>query len=409
MQWVQPFRNVRSAAVGFLFVGIAIAYFERVGISQGMAAISAELKLTVSQEGLVFSAFSWGYVLFMLPAGYLVTRFGAARVFYIAVLLCSALAFAQSLTSSLASLVVVRMLLGMAEAPLFPACASIVKGTVRSDRRLGATAFFDSGSYIGAALAGPVIAGIVSSYGWRAAFGAQLVLFVLWLPLWIGFRATYSQSQLVGNRAATGRLFGDVARTRYVWLASAGFFLYNYSKAFFLTWLPVALLRQKGYDFLALGMAAAIPFALAFFAENFTALLADRFISRDTSRFGFARRAIFIGGFALAALIGAIPFSKGLVFDTLLLALAFAGLIATSGAIWSVPADFCQSEETTAAFGAIQNTISNCGGIVAPLIVASLVTGNDYSLAMWSVAGASLGALLIYGFLLPVPRHERSA
>ncbi len=391
----------------FLFIGIAIAYFERVGISHAMEALSAEFKLTVGQEGALFSAFSLGYVAFMLPSGYLVSRFGVGRMFYLSVLASSVLAFTQSLAVSFTSLVLIRFMMGVTEASLFPACATLIKGAIMPGRRLGAAAFFDSGSYVGAALTGPLMAWLVSTNGWRMAFAAQLLFVASWLVLWFAFRSSCSRSLLEGNPEDGVRAFREVVRSRYVWMASVGFFLYNYSKAFFLTWLPLMLLRQKGYEFVTLGFFSAIPFLLAFAVENLVANFADRMVRREPRRFGTSRRAIFFGGFSLASLVGLLPFTSGLVIDVTLVSLAFSGLIATSGAIWSLPADFCRTESSTAIFAAVQNTISNCGGIAGPLLIAFLVSPDgDYSLAVLSVAIASLMAMFIYAILLPAPKFE---
>jgi len=396
-----------SRTVTFLFIGIAIAYFERVGISLAMQALSAELELTVAQEGIIFSAFSLGYVASMIPSSYLIFRLGAGRVFYLSVLASSLLAFTQSLAGSFSSLLLIRFLLGVAEAPLFPACAAVIKGSITPERRLGASAFFDSGSYVGAALTGPLIVWLVSSHGWRTAFSAQLLFVALWLALWFAFRSSCSHAQLEGHLENRAQAFRELVQSRHVWIAGAGFFLYNYCKAFFLTWLPLMLLRQKGYEFVRLGFFSAIPFVFAFAAENLVANFADRIIRRNIRRFGQVRRAIFFGGFSLASLIGCLPFTSGLATDVTLISLAFSGLIATSGAIWSLPADLCRTEGSTALFGAIQNTISNCGGIAAPLVIAFFVTADgDYSLAVLSVAVASLIAMVIYGILLPAPKLE---
>src|SRR5689334_6710461 len=59
--------------------GIVISYLDRVNLSHALMEIKKELILSPSQQGMLLSAFSWGYVLFMLLGGMIVDRFGPVR------------------------------------------------------------------------------------------------------------------------------------------------------------------------------------------------------------------------------------------------------------------------------------------------------------------------------------------
>src|SRR6185436_17187164 len=57
-----------------------IQYIDRVYISQAAPAMSADLGLSKSQMGWVFSAFTQAYALFEIPCGYLGDKIGPRKV-----------------------------------------------------------------------------------------------------------------------------------------------------------------------------------------------------------------------------------------------------------------------------------------------------------------------------------------
>ncbi|MFD1046487.1 MFS transporter, partial [Kibdelosporangium lantanae] len=53
---------------------ICIAYLDRVAISYALVPAADEFGLTPTQQGVILSAFSWGYVAAMIPGGLLADR-----------------------------------------------------------------------------------------------------------------------------------------------------------------------------------------------------------------------------------------------------------------------------------------------------------------------------------------------
>src|SRR6266478_184040 len=71
--------GTRHVVVGWILAAAAIAYLDRVCISTAAPAIKAELALSDSQMGLVFSAFTLAYALFDIGEAGMFT--GAAQAF----------------------------------------------------------------------------------------------------------------------------------------------------------------------------------------------------------------------------------------------------------------------------------------------------------------------------------------
>jgi len=135
---------------------VVVAYLDRVNISHAIVPIAKDLRLTPLEQGLVLSSFGWGYVAVMIFGGLLVDRVSPRSVVTCSVILWSIATGLASIVNSLPSLIVTRVLVGIGEAPLFPANARLVAEQFTEEQRGRATALFDVGSYFGAALAAPL-------------------------------------------------------------------------------------------------------------------------------------------------------------------------------------------------------------------------------------------------------------
>lgn len=114
-----PRRRWRIAwLLGF---GVLVNYFDRVNLSVSHAALYTAYGLSNIAFGYLSAAYSWTYAMCQLPIGVLLDRFGVRRIGRISTLLWSVSSFAAAVTPNLGTLFVARLLLGVGEAPTFPA------------------------------------------------------------------------------------------------------------------------------------------------------------------------------------------------------------------------------------------------------------------------------------------------
>ena len=104
-----------------LGVGILINYIDRVGLSAATPELTKELGLTATDIGLLGSAFFWTYSLLQVPGGMVLDRFGVTMVGRASSFLWAVAATITALASGLWGIAAARTLLGVAEAPAFPA------------------------------------------------------------------------------------------------------------------------------------------------------------------------------------------------------------------------------------------------------------------------------------------------
>src|SRR5262245_58640097 len=118
--------RARWGILAILFIITTLNYADRATISIAGSDIKNALSLTPVQMGYIFSAFAWSYVIAQLPGGWLLDRFGSKVTYFFSIFLWSLFTLFQGgvgfLTGgvAIATLFLLRLLVGVAEAPSFP-------------------------------------------------------------------------------------------------------------------------------------------------------------------------------------------------------------------------------------------------------------------------------------------------
>jgi ACS family hexuronate transporter-like MFS transporter len=167
---------------------MAVSYIDR----QTLAAIAPDVQRALGFEhnelyySLLGSAFAVAYLVGAPLAGRIVDVVGARRGLLGAVLVWSAVAGLHAFVPTFGVLFAMRVMLGLAESPSFPAAAQTVQRALPpADRARGFGVLF-TGSSIGAAIAPPLATWLAASrFGWRAAFLGTAAAGLLWVPLWL--------------------------------------------------------------------------------------------------------------------------------------------------------------------------------------------------------------------------------
>jgi MFS transporter, ACS family, hexuronate transporter len=168
-----------------LFLATTLNYLDRQTVSILAPTLQRELHLDNAALGWLFAVFYYAYTFAQVMVGPLMDRFHLRWAFGMAVLLWSAVSVATGLATGFMSLVVFRLLLGIAEAGNWPGATRIVARTFEPAQRSLANGFFTSGTSIGALIAPALIFAITSALGWRSAFLVLGLAGVLWFVLWV--------------------------------------------------------------------------------------------------------------------------------------------------------------------------------------------------------------------------------
>src|SRR5258707_10334332 len=118
--------NVSNTVLLIICLMYLILYVDRVNISTAAPLIKAELNLSNTELGLVFSAFAYPYALFQLIGGYFGDKFGARLTLFVCGLVVCAATAATGAVGGLFCLFAARLALGVGERAIFPTAACAI-------------------------------------------------------------------------------------------------------------------------------------------------------------------------------------------------------------------------------------------------------------------------------------------
>lgn len=117
--------KVRWKIFSIIFLLVVVNLIDRVSLSIGMPTIAHEFDLSPAMQGIILSSFFWAYSLLQIPGGWMIDRFGPRRVITGSTFFWGAFQTLAALATGGWSLLITRVALGAAEAPLFPAGAKL--------------------------------------------------------------------------------------------------------------------------------------------------------------------------------------------------------------------------------------------------------------------------------------------
>jgi MFS family permease len=97
--------------------------------------LKSEWGLSASQLGVLFSAFFWSYMTLQFVVGWLVDRFNVNLVMALGFLVWSLSTAATALAAGFATLLLMRLMLGVGESVMFPASSKICAQHLPEHRR----------------------------------------------------------------------------------------------------------------------------------------------------------------------------------------------------------------------------------------------------------------------------------
>jgi MFS transporter, ACS family, hexuronate transporter len=252
--------NYRWYICALLFFCTTINYIDRNALSVLKTTLQKELNWADVDYGWITFAFTFAYAAFPSVIGIVVDRFGVKKTLAGALVLWSLAAAGHGLVSTVIGFVIVRFVLGFAEAANFPASIKAVQMWFPQRERAFATGLFNSGTCVGV-IASPLTVWLATQFGWQWAFVAIGLLGLLFLFFWQkGFdqpeshpkvgaaELEFIQSGRPPPVAAVKVPWTSLLRYREIWPFLIGKFITDPVWWFFLFWLPSYLDKERGQN-----------------------------------------------------------------------------------------------------------------------------------------------------------------
>jgi len=396
--------------------GVLVNYFDRVNLSVSHAALYTAFGISNITFGYLSGAYNWSYALCQLPIGMLLDRFGIRRVGRISTFLWSAASFGAAAAPNIGGFFAARLVLGVGEAPTFPANAKAIGYWFPPQERSFATSIFDAAAKFASAIGVPLIGFLLIRVGWRWSFAATGLISLLYFGMFSAIyrdpdddpKLTIAERQHIAGglpqegarrteerRASLSYLLGQ----RKVLGLAVGFGSYNYVFYLLLTWLPSYLSTALHIDLMHSFLYTGVPWLFATCTDLASGWLTDRLIQRGRDASQVRRLVLVCGtacGLGILGAANAHTASRALLW----ISISIGGLSAAAPVGWSIPS-MIAPRGSVGTVGGIVNFSNQLSGIVAPIATGYIIAAtHSYAWAFYIAAIYLVIGIASYLFLL---------
>lgn len=383
-----------------LMICVVLAFFDKISIAVLFSDPIFQETMGVGENksrlGWLMTSFLLSYGFSSVFLSFLGDIFSPKKLIFWSVLSWGILMIIMGFTTTYKGMLVNRVLLGIAEGPLFALCYSIVKSCYSDKEQARASTMFILGTPIGAALGFPITAYVLGNYDWHTTFYVMGVLtLIATILVHFGLRNVEISGRkqiakanhranlrmLMNNRAFWIVCIFNIALMTYLWGLNS--------------WIPTYLMESKGFNLKEFGSLSMIPFVGMLLGEIGGALFSDRFTTRRAPQ-------VFIGllGAGIAMYLMVIVKSNTLVIVMMTISSMMWGI--SVSAVFALLSRVSAKEVATTA-GGIFNGLANFTSAIVPVLIAYIVvfTGSfDTGIIFLSIV--AIGGSMI---LLPLLRR----
>lgn len=409
--------NIRYLVLAMLFAVTTFNYVDRATLSVAAPLIRKDLGMDAVSMGLAFSAFGWAYTSFQIPGGWILEKWKTYMVYGVGLLLWSLFTFLQGFSTGFLMLFVFRFLMGVFEAPAFPANSRIAAMWFPTHERGFATSIFNSAQYFALAAFTPLMAWVLTGHGWSMVFHSAGIVGVIIALIWFKVmrdpneHKSVNQAELDYIREGGGLADIGAKKVPVKWenvkslltnRQMIGIYLAQFCVVtitwFFLTWFPSYLVTAKGMSMLKVGLVASIPAIAGFIGGVLGGSWSDWLLRRGHS-LTFSRKLPIVLGLTLSSSIILCNYVSSDVAVIGLMSLAFfaKGLGALG---WCLVGD-TSPKEMIGLSGGIFNFIGQMASITTPIVIGYILhLTNSFEYALIYVGALALIGACSYLFIV---------
>ncbi|MFJ7420972.1 MFS transporter [Streptomyces uncialis] len=390
--------------LALLFGLLLVNFADKVVV--GLAGVDMKRDLGIDDEafGVIQSSFYWLFAVGCVLGGWLGGRIGA-RWLLAGIAVVWALSLAPMVGQvGFTTVVACRVLLGFAEGPTTALAMQVTHSWFPAHRRALPSSLLVAGATVGPVIAAPALTWVITQYSWHAAFGVLAAVGALMAVLWLIGGREGPEGASAGHGEGAGasivlpeRLpLGRILRTGTLIGMTLLFFVAYANTSVKISWLPLYLREGLGYDAETTGRLVALPYVGAA-----VAVIVVGVISRSMTKRGLSSRTsrgLLAGSLVLGAGVATLIFP---VLDRgapqmILIVLSSCLNSAGYGIAFTGLADIVPAAQRGTVFGIVTGVYS-LGGIIAPMVVGSLVSGGSSVAAGYGDGFLVLGLTMIAG------------
>ncbi len=406
----------RYFIVFLLFVTVVINYLDRTNLSIAAPAMVKDLGLSDTELGFIFSAWGIAYAYSQIPCGWLVDKVKPKYLLAIILLLWSLATISLGMVGNLFGIIALRFLIGMFEAPSYPINNKVVTTWIPDHERASAIGIYTSAQFIGLACLAPVLAILLTKFGWQSIFIITGIIGVFWAGFWF-FKYNdpkeypgISQEELdmISQKGAMIDPIHNTEKTDFAEIVKDFFFLLRSRKfigiclgqfaiggatIFFLTWFPTYLVEYHHMSFIKAGFMTSLPYICGLLGVLFSGFVSD-FLYKKGCSLAVSRKIPIISGLCLTSFIVGAELFPQPIFVIIFMSIAF---FATGFAsiTWSLVSHIAPVR-LIGLSGGIFNFTGALAAIIVPIILGCLSDGKSFLIPLLFIAGLGICGALSY-------------
>lgn len=401
---------------------IAISYLDRQTLPWAINAIRVDIPISNQLKAGLDTAFLVTYGLMYLGGGRLMDRLGTRRGFMLIMLFWSMACASHGIATGVVMLAASRLLLGVGEGGGFPAATRAVAEWFPATERATAMGIINAGTAVGAVVAPPLIAFVLTDVRWfdlapwRWVFSLTGLLGIVWTACW-AYAAPRPSSRSVsavetggalvardGDRDADGAIaIRELLRHREIWAIVVAKFLSDAAWYFYLFWLPTFLFDAFGFDIKSASAVGWIPYAASGVGCLVGGALSSTLLRRGYS-VDRARKVALGLSAALMPWVIFVPLLSSVGWVIAVFSLAFFGQQSWSTLVMILPTDLIPKR----AVGTVAGMVG-LGGAMGGVVLGQLagwLLDHGFSYTPVLVIAGSLHVLAFAVICLLIPQLQ---
>lgn len=407
---------VRHEVLGYLTLAAAIAYLTRNAVSVSESTIRQDLSLSLRQSGWFMAAFFWSYAALQVPSGMLAHLLSARLAMVLFAGGWSVAAVCIGVAPALWVLIGAQLLMGAAQAGIFPVSCFAISHWTPISRRSFACGVLAVGMQVGAIVASMTTGTLIDSMDWRWVFFLFAIPGFLWsISFYLHFRdhpnkdpkVNEQEKKLIAAERSVEQIpstenvatpWGLILSSTTLWLLCGQQICRAAGYMFFASWFPTFLQQTRGVSVKDSGYLQALVFVGTLAGSLFGGILTD-WIWRRTGSLKVSRSGVgaaFLFGCAILILMA--WFVKSTILAVVLLSIgsfmaAMAGPCAIAATI------DIGGDHVPQVYG-IMNMIGNFAAASSPILIAELFARtSNWSIILVLFAGLYLAGAVCWAFV----------
>jgi sugar phosphate permease len=409
--------KMRMFIVGVLFIGIMIAYLDRVNVSVLGANDDFLLFMGIKgqpiQIGMMMSVFLAAYGLANIILSPLGDYLGPRKAMCLCIVLWTISLIVGGFAPTFTIFIIARIILGVGEGWYYPMQSLYIKNWIPPQERGRANATWIIGQSLAPAIAMPLFTYIIGSHGWQVSFYFCIAIGII--PLYLfWFQTTDKPSdhkrvnalelKHIEDGMARERKAGETAdkqtllerikpfaiNYRY-WLLALWYMCLQFIFWGLISWLPAYLKSARGFSWTEMGWMASLPFLFAVVSKAANGWINDK-IGRSAPLLSVTMILSAISIYFAATVSGKYE-------SALLLACAFGFTSMATSSAWTLLQGLVPARSLSTAAGTMNGLA--CGfASLSPVIIGAVIglTG-DYENGLLCLVSVGILASFTAGIL----------